>query len=179
MKSSALQQELYEYKNSQLGLNKKNYTSLIDEETDVYNQKKVKFSQELDLKLNEQLNKYKKLKQRECRKVIEEERVKKIQSEKKKLLLKLLDEVEQYMVETVNKAIEQSIIILKCSKKELELHLSLNLENKLDTTKIILHPSVDKTLNSYEFICKYGHSIIRVNLEDEINQIIEKEENLK
>lgn len=178
MKSSALQQEIYEYKNSQLQLNKDFYTSKIDKESKKFDEKKEEFVQSLDSKLKKQIKEYKKLKENNYKKTINNTRLSKIHEEKEQLALDLLDEFESYIDNIIQNVVKQSLTILKCSEKDLKLYVSSYLKTKVKSNKnYTFH--IDDTLSKYEFVCKYGHNLVRFNLRDEINSIIQKEVDTK
>lgn len=179
MKSSALQQEIYEYKNSQLQLNKDFYTSKIDEESKKFDEKREEFVQSLDLKLKKQTEEYKKLKENNYKKTINNTRLSKIHKEKEQLALDLLDEFESYIDDIIENVVEQSLIILKCSEKDLELKVSNYLKEKINSSKLKFSFEVDNTLSKHEFVCKYGHNLVRFNLKNEINSIIQREVDTK
>lgn len=179
MKSSTLQQEIYQYKDSQLSHNRNFYTSRIEEESNTFDEKKQEFSKELDCKLNIQINAYKKLEENSCKKIIHEKKLLKIHEEKEKLLVKLLSEFESELEKIIVNVAEKSVSILNCEKKDLDVKVPTHIKSKINSKKISFNVYEDSSLLKYEFICKFKHNLVRFNLKDEIFSIIQREVNTK
>ena len=179
MKSSALQQEIYQYKDSQLSQNKYFYTSRIEEENNKIDEKKKKFSKELSEKLDNKIKTYKQLKENNCKKLIHEKKLLKILEEKEKLLLKLLKEFESEFEKIIQNIAEKSITILNCGNKDLQVKISTHIKNKINSKKVPFEIYEDSSLSKYEFVCKFKHNLVRFDLKDEIFSIIQREVDVK
>lgn len=176
MKFSPLQQELYEYKNSQLQQNQDYYTTKIEQETSNYNDKQLEFETNLNNDFLKKVKEFEGSKYASFKKSVKEERLSKIQTEKEKILQTLLVEFEKEMTNLVKNVVNKASTILNCKEKDLEIKASLYLIHLLNfTSGEKLSIDSDSSLDKYEFICKNNLNLVRFNLKDEIFSVIQRE----
>ncbi|MFP4401857.1 MAG: hypothetical protein ACLFPL_01360 [Candidatus Nanoarchaeia archaeon] len=179
MKSSALQQQLYEYRDATMSQLKEEFDKNLELYREECSKSVFEFEEVMKKKFELDIEHYKQQRissaKKQAKNIIQTAQ----QEEISRVVEKVCKSIESRFLETVKVFMSRASQILNVEEKELQLTISSMLSQSIisQLKKTFVKNSVETSsmIQKYEIVCRKEHLIVRCNIKDELYSIISED----